>query len=200
MGVSKQQAIENKQAIVAAAARLFRDRGAAAVGLTELTKAAGFTQGGFYNHFKSKDALVAAVMDDAMEGAAAQFAAGIEASRAKAADPLRRQIEWYLSSDHRADIEAGCPLSGFAGDVRRLGEEARQTYAQGLASNFDELAKVIDGENPQEKRRKAMVLFSQMVGSLLLSRAVVEADPALADEILENGRRQVLQAAEGTSP
>src|SRR5689334_12610988 len=93
MGVSKQQAIENKQAIVASAAKLFRDRGVAAVGLTELTKAAGFTQGGFYNHFKSKDALVAAVMDDAMEGAATQFAAGIEASRAKAVDPLRRQIE-----------------------------------------------------------------------------------------------------------
>jgi len=196
MGVSKQQAIENKQAIVASAAKLFRDRGVAAVGLTELTKAAGFTQGGFYNHFKSKDALVAAVMDDAMEGAAAQFATGIEASRAKAADPLRRQIEWYLSSDHRADIEAGCPLSGFAGDVRRLGEEARQSYAQGLASNFNELAKMIDGENPQEKRRKAMALFSQMVGSLLLSRAVVEADPALADEILENGRRQVLRASD----
>jgi TetR/AcrR family transcriptional repressor of nem operon len=199
MGVSKQQAIENKQAIVASAAKLFRDRGVAAVGLTELTKAAGFTQGGFYNHFKSKDALVAAVMDDAMKGAAAQFAAGIEASRAKAADPLRRQIEWYLSSDHRADIEAGCPLSGFAGDVRRLGEEARQSYAHGLASNFNELAKVIDGENSQEKRRKAMALFSQMVGSLLLSRAVVEADPALADEILENGRRQVLRASDVTS-
>ena len=30
------------------------------MGLAELIKAAGFTQGGFYNHFKSKDSLVAA--------------------------------------------------------------------------------------------------------------------------------------------
>lgn len=194
MGVSKQQAIENKQAIVAAAAKLFRERGVAAVGLTELTKAAGFTQGGFYNHFKSKDALVTAVMDDAMEGAAAQFAAGIEASRAEAVDPMQRQIEWYLSAGHRADIEAGCPLTGFAGDVRRLGKEARQAYAQGLASNFNELANLVEGENPQEKRKRAIALFSQMVGSLLLSRAVIEADPALADEVLEDGRQQLLRA------
>lgn len=196
MGVSKQQAIENKRAIVAAAGKLFRERGVAAVGLTELTKAAGFTQGGFYNHFKSKDDLVAAVMDEAMEGAAAQLAAAIETSRAKAVDPLQRQIEWYLSSGHRADIEAGCPLTGFAGDVRRLGKEARQSYARGLASNFNELANLIDGDSPQEKRRNAIALFSQMVGSLLLSRAVVEVDPALADEILEDGRRQATEESQ----
>lgn len=52
MGVSRQQAAENRSAIVAAAERLFRARGVDAVGLTELMKEAGFTQGGFYNHFK----------------------------------------------------------------------------------------------------------------------------------------------------
>jgi TetR/AcrR family transcriptional repressor of nem operon len=33
-----------------------------------------------------------------------------------------------------------------------------------------------------------------MVGALVLSRAVVEADPALATEILIDGRQQLLQA------
>ncbi|GLQ48434.1 TetR family transcriptional regulator [Dyella lipolytica] len=194
MGVSKQQAIENKRAIVAAAEKLFRERGVAAVGLAELTKAAGFTQGGFYNHFTSKDALVAAVMVKAMEDGAAQLVASIQASKAKSIDPMKQHINGYLSPDHLTDIETGCPLTGFAGDVRRLGKEARQSYAHGLAWNFDQLASVIDGENPQEKKKKAIALFSQMVGSLLLSRAVVEADPALAKEILEDGRQQLLQA------
>jgi TetR/AcrR family transcriptional repressor of nem operon len=192
MGVSKQQAIENKRAIVAAAERLFRERGVAAVGLAELTKAAGFTQGGFYNHFKSKDALVAAVMEKAMEDGATLLLTGIHAP--KASDPIKEYIEFYLSPKHLTDIEAGCPLTAFAGDVRRLGKEARQSYAQGLAWNFDQLANVIDGENAQEKRKKAIALFSQMVGSLALSRAVVEADPVLADEILEDGRQQLLEA------
>jgi TetR/AcrR family transcriptional repressor of nem operon len=194
MGVSKQQAIENKRAIVAAAEKLFRERGVAAVGLAELTKAAGFTQGGFYNHFKSKDALVAAVMEKAMEDGATMLTTGIQASKTKAIDPMKGHVEWYLSPDHLADIEAGCPLTAFAGDVRRLSKEARQSYARGLMWNFDQLASVIDGKNLQAKKKKAIALFSQMVGSLLLSRAVVEADPVLADEILEDGRQQLLQA------
>jgi TetR/AcrR family transcriptional repressor of nem operon len=194
MGVSKQQVIENKRAIVAAAEKHFRERGVAAVGLAELTKAAGFTQGGFYNHFKSKDALVAAVMEKAMEDGATQLIASVEASKAQAKDPMKQHIEGYLSHDHLANIEAGCPLSAFAGDVRRLGKEARQSYARGLVWNFDQLASVIEGENPQEKKKKSIALFSQMVGSLLLSRAVAEVDPVLADEILEDGRQQLLQA------
>jgi TetR/AcrR family transcriptional repressor of nem operon len=197
MGVSKQQAIENKQAIVAAAEKLFRERGVAAVGLTELTKAAGFTQGGFYNHFKSKDALVAAVMEKAMLDGAEQLLEGIRAANADAADPMRRHIEWYLSPEHLTNIEAGCPLTAFAGDVRRLGKDARQSYARGLTWNADQLANVLKGDDAQERRSRAIALFSQMVGSLVLSRAVAEADPALADEILEDGRRQLLQAIEG---
>jgi TetR/AcrR family transcriptional regulator, transcriptional repressor for nem operon len=194
MGVSKQQAIENKKAIVAAAEKLFRERGVAAVGLTELTKAAGFTQGGFYNHFKSKDDLVAAVIEKAMQDGAALLNTSLEGAKAKSDDVIGEHAKWYLSHDHQANIEAGCPLIAFAGDVRRLGKEARQSYAHGLAWNFDELAKVIDGENPQEKRAKAIALFSQMVGSLALSRAVVEADPTLADEILKSTCQQLLQA------
>ena len=107
---------------------------------------------------------------------------------------MKQHIEGYLSHDHLANIEAGCPLSAFAGDVRRLGKEARQSYARGLVWNFDQLASVIEGENPQEKKKKSIALFSQMVGSLLLSRAVAEVDPVLADEILEDGRQQLLQA------
>ncbi|GLQ50956.1 TetR/AcrR family transcriptional regulator [Dyella flava] len=193
MGVSKQQAIENKRAIVDAAEKLFRERGVAAVGLAELTKAAGFTQGGFYNHFKSKDALVAAVMEKAMEDGGADLLANIKASKANAADPMKQHVQWYLSREHLADIENGCPLTAYAGDVRRLGKEARQSYARGLTWNFDELASVMSGESAQEKRKKAVAVFSQMLGSLVLSRAVAEADPALADEILQDGREQLMR-------
>ncbi|KAA0999302.1 TetR/AcrR family transcriptional regulator [Paraburkholderia panacisoli] len=194
MGVSKQQAIENRHAIVAAAEKLFRERGVDAVGLAELMKAAGFTQGGFYNHFKSKDALVAAVMDKAMEDGGDAFASMIEAARSADADPVREQIQWYLSPEHRANIDAGCPLSGFVGDARRLSEAARNAYAGGLAGNFEQFARVIAETHGSKEgsRKKAITLFSQMVGTLLLSRAVTDIDPALADEILDEGRQHLL--------
>lgn len=196
MGVTKQQAIENKQAIVTAAEQLFRERGVAAVGLTELTKAAGFTQGGFYNHFKSKDALVAAVMDKAMDDGAALFNAGVQASKTAEAVPIKRHVEWYLSPEHLANIQQGCPLTAYAGDVRRLGEQARQSYAHGLQWNIEQIAGLIEGDDEQQKRKQATALFAQLVGSLALSRAVAEADPALADEILEAGRQHLLLALE----
>ncbi|MFC4527054.1 TetR/AcrR family transcriptional regulator [Dyella halodurans] len=197
MGVTKQQAIENKRSIVAAAEGLFRARGVDAVGLTELTKAAGFTQGGFYNHFKSKDALVAAVMEKAIEQGGQELDAAISASQAAAADPMARQVEWYLSPDHRANIEAGCPLTVFAGDVRRMGKDARETYAKGLAHNFEQLADIVDGVDANDRRKKAVAAFSQMVGAVLLSRAVVDSAPELADEILRDARANLLAAVKG---
>ncbi|VWC40224.1 TetR/AcrR family transcriptional regulator [Burkholderia lata] len=180
MGVSRQQAAENRSAIVAAAERLFRARGVDAVGLTELMKEAGFTQGGFYNHFKSKDALVAEVMEKAMQDRADSPNAG----------SLDAQVALYLSAAHRDNVEAGCPLSGFAGDAPRLTNAARACYAHGLATYLDRLERMVavEGATPAQTRRDAVAVFSQMVGALVLSRAIAGTDPALADEILAAGR------------
>ncbi|WP_175850244.1 TetR/AcrR family transcriptional regulator [Burkholderia cepacia] len=180
MGVSRQQAAENRSAIVAAAERLFRVRGVDAVGLTELMKDAGFTQGGFYNHFKSKDALVAEVMEKAMQDRADSPNAG----------SLDAQVASYLSAAHRDNVEAGCPLSGFAGDAPRLTDAARACYAHGLATYLDRLERMlaVEGGTPAQTRRDAIAVFSQMVGALVLSRAIAGTEPALADEILAAGR------------
>ncbi|OXJ11881.1 TetR/AcrR family transcriptional regulator [Burkholderia sp. AU6039] len=180
MGVSRQQAAENRSAIVAAAERLFRARGVDAVGLTELMKEAGFTQGGFYNHFKSKDALVAEVMEKAMQDRADSPNAG----------SLDAQVALYLSAAHRDNVEAGCPLSGFAGDAPRLTDAAQACYARGLATYLDRLERMVATESatPAQTRRDAVAVFSQMVGALVLSRAIAGTDPALADEILAAAR------------
>ena len=197
MGISKQQAAQNREAIVGAAEKLFREKGVDAVGLNDLMDAAGFTRGGFYNHFKSKDALVAAVMDKAMQDGAADLDAAIAGSRAKGRDPLDGQIDFYLSPGHRANIERGCPLSGFAGDVRRLDDAARQRYARGLESNLEQFTAMVaaPGETPAAARARAIAVFSEMVGALLLSRAVAAAAPRLSDEILASGKRRLHAAA-----
>lgn len=196
MGVSKQQAAENRRAIVAAAEKLFRERGVDAVGLTELMKTAGFTQGGFYNHFRSKDALVAAVMDKAIDDRGAALVTAAEDADAGNAEALEQRIRRYLSVAHRENIDAGCPLAGFVGDARRLGVDARESYAKGLAHHLQRFAGAIEARdgNGKASRGKAIALFSQMIGTLLLSRAVADIDPALADEILQEGREHLLAA------
>src|SRR6266436_4345203 len=90
LGVSREQAAENRRAIVAAATQLFRERGVEAVGLIELMKHAGFTQGGFYNHFKSKPALVTELLFSAIADAIAELATNARAPVDESTTALRR--------------------------------------------------------------------------------------------------------------
>src|ERR1700712_3825548 len=66
MKVSREQVAENRRTILAAAGRLFRERGFEAVTVAEVMKAAGLTHGGFYGYFASKDELIAAALADVL--------------------------------------------------------------------------------------------------------------------------------------
>ncbi|VVD65447.1 TetR family transcriptional regulator [Pandoraea pneumonica] len=197
MGISREKAAENREAIVAAAERLFREHGVDAVGLTALMKEAGFTQGGFYNHFKSKDALVAAVMARAVSGSNGVLTGGDAAAQAAMSPEAR--VARYLSATHRDDVACGCPMAGFAGDAPRIGAEAQACYAQGLAELLAKLtaAGVEQGMSEHDAAQAAMARFSQMVGTLVLSRAVAASDPALSDALLAAGRQALTGAAQG---
>src|ERR1700741_4440803 len=199
MGVSREKAAENRRAIVAAATQLFRERGVDAVGLSELMKQAGFTQGGFYNHFESKAALVAEVLASAIAEGNAEFAKMARAPVDESTTALRRYINWYLSQAHRDNIDHGCPVTGFAGDAPRLGAGAQSHFAGGLDDLITILARLIaacgsltaEGER-RTLREQSIILHFEMLGALVLSRSVAQAAPAFSNEILENARRHVL--------
>ena len=57
MRVSRSQAAENRETVINVASRLFRERGFDGIGLKDLMKGAGLTQGAFYKQFASKDDL-----------------------------------------------------------------------------------------------------------------------------------------------
>jgi TetR/AcrR family transcriptional repressor of nem operon len=193
MGVTKEQAVQNRERILEAAERLFREKGVDAVGLAELMKEAGFTQGGFYNHFASKEALVSEVVGKAMDEGQQQLEAAIAQSRRIGADPLLRHIKWYLSPAQRDDIDCGCPIAGFAGDIPHLSKDAQASYAEALEQLINQMVLEQDSKlTPEVARARAISLYSHMVGSLLLSRAVSASNPALASEILKDGRSSLL--------
>lgn len=197
MGISKEQANENRESIISAAEKLFRQKGVDAVGLNDLMDAAGFTRGGFYNHFKSKNSLVTAVMERATQVGGATMSEAIAASKAKGRDALETQIDWYLSPEHRDDIEAGCPISGFAGDARRLDDETRLTYANGFANMIGYFADLVavPGDSRKAARAKAIPVVAEMIGVMVLSRAVADAAPELSDEVLKAGRKHLRATA-----
>jgi len=59
MRLTQEGSERNRKQILDVAGKLFRERGFDAVSVDDLMKAAGFTHGGFYNHFASKAELVA---------------------------------------------------------------------------------------------------------------------------------------------
>jgi TetR/AcrR family transcriptional repressor of nem operon len=179
MGVTKEQAVHNRERILEAAGRLFREKEVDAVGLVELMKEAGFTQGGFYNHFASKEALVSEVVSRAMDDGRLNLEAEITQSQRKGAGPLLRHIKRYLSHARRDDIDCGCPIAGFVGDIPHLSKAAQASYAEALEQLINQIAHMVREQDSkltrEAARARAISLYSQMRGSLVLSRAVSPA-------------------------
>src|ERR1700761_7278185 len=75
MKVSKEQVAQNREALIAAAGRLFRERGIDGVGVAEICKQAGLTHGALYAQFPSKEALAAEALADGVAAANGRLSA-----------------------------------------------------------------------------------------------------------------------------
>jgi TetR/AcrR family transcriptional repressor of nem operon len=176
MRVSRTQAAENRQTVINVASRLFRAHGFDGIGLKDLMKGAGLTQGAFYKQFASKDDLAALASRRAMESAFNRFLA---AGAAHPHDPLGAAIAAYLSTDHREDLMDGCPVAALGSDAARQGADVKASFEAGIREYLGMIALWVD----QAPDRTAMAILSTMVGGMVLSRAV--NDEQLSKQFLE---------------
>jgi TetR/AcrR family transcriptional repressor of nem operon len=108
-------------------------------------------------------------------------------------------IDQYVDAEHRDHPEAGCPSAALVSDAGRHGADAQAEYRRGLDGYFDAIADMMiecaretgTEITPGEAREQAVALFSQMVGALLLSRAVADVAPDLSDEVLAANRNRL---------
>ena len=90
-----------RQALLAAAARLFRRKGFDATSTRDIAAAVGMHSGSPFYHFKSKDALLYAVMEEGMHAASARQAAALQGGAPTADAPrvqLRRLIRAHFET------------------------------------------------------------------------------------------------------
>ncbi|WP_213981756.1 TetR/AcrR family transcriptional regulator [Sphingomonas sp. dw_22] len=173
---------QTRARVLKEAAREIRAKGPGGIGVAGIMARAGLTHGGFYAHFKSKDALVAAALDSMFDDARAR----LERTAADA-DPrvaLRSYIDFYLSSAHRDARDRGCPLPALSGDLARSDADARVRFGQGLAGLTARMAEKLRLIGHAEPERGAASLVAELVGAVALARAV--ADPEQSDAILAN--------------
>ncbi|NTZ92436.1 TetR/AcrR family transcriptional regulator [Agrobacterium tumefaciens] len=179
MRVSRAQAEENRDRVITVASRLFREHGFDGIGLKDLMKGAGLTQGGFYKQFTSKDDLAALASRRALESATRRWSA----AAADTSDPLEAVMAFYLSRDHRGEKAEGCPLVALGADAARQSVEIRRPFEDGIRAHFevlDELMGDADNSGPSEK---AMAILSMMVGAVTLSRII--EDESLSQRVLD---------------
>ena len=182
--VSRKQADLNREIIVEAATRLFRERGLHGISVVDVMGAAGLTHGGFYGHFESKEALAQEASGRAFAQANGRWKERIAEHQDKNA-ARRALIEPYLSAASRDTPGESCPVVAFAGDMCHEAAESglRDTFMAGLETLLDTFGTLMDSGNDARDRKEALVQYSLMVGALTLARAT-QGQP-LSDEILE---------------
>lgn len=187
MRVSRIQAEQNKQTVIDVASRLFREHGFDGIGLKDLMKGAGLTQGAFYKQFASKEDLAAQASRRALESAANRWSAAVAQ---EPGDPLGAVIDFYLSTGHREERMDGCPVVALGSDAARQGAEVKASFEAGIREYLQMLGPWVGEAGGKESSGKAKAILSMMVGAVVLSRAV--NDEQLSKQFLEAATNGVL--------
>ena len=91
----------------------------------------------------------------------------------------------YLSPEHRDYPDAGCPSAALLDELGRSDVVTKRAYTTGARTIVDQIAARLAPEDPAVAKGRALSLFTMIIGTLQLSRAV--ADRELSDELLEQG-------------
>jgi len=162
-----------REALAEAALELFYRQGVANTTLADIAGAARVPTGNVYYHFRTKEALVEAVIDKRIEE--------LERSLAKAdvhEEPLARLQAIIHSYQSRVEAEAdtviayGCPYASLLDDLSKLGSEHLQKgrdllklYVNYTQSQFEALGKGGEAED------LALEFISRIQGAYVLSRS-----------------------------
>ena len=173
--------------LIAAAARLFQERGYAGVGLSEILAAAGAPKGSLYHHFPEGKAQLAAA---ALEAAGASLEASLHHARAVGGDAAG-MIEGYgdllAGWLEGSGFTRGCPIATVAleqsGEDGVLSDVVRTVFARWRAALSGAIAE--QGVSAGRAERLADLALASVEGALILARAERNAEPVrvIAGEI-----------------
>jgi len=172
---------EKHKHIIREAARLFRERGFSGVSVAEIMQATGLTHGPFYNHFPSKEDLIAKSLEHGMQSTLA----GIE-QVGNSVEKTEEYLDRYLSTAHRDAPGKGCTMAALAADIRQQ-SQVRRTFTAHVKAIIEKMVSNFSWRSKRSARGDSIRMLSTMVGALILARAV--DDEAFSKEILREARR-----------
>ena len=179
MRVSQAEKERSHKRIVEGASRLVRERGVETTSVADVMTDAGLTNGGFYRHFETKEAL----MEAAIQAAFDQMVSGMEDWLRKTGPEagLTDYQNYYLSNGHVDSPGVGCPVAALGGDIARAPDVLKVAYGAGVNRTIEALAKTMHGTD-QKRRASAARKLAMLAGAVVIARA---SDPETARTVLE---------------
>ena len=153
--------------VLETAAHVFRRDGIAASGVATLMNEAGLTNGAFYAHFASKEALVAEAVAHALKATGAGLAQA--AQQAAPGEALDAVIARYLDPRHVDHPAHGCAVAALGAELGRRPDASRAV----IEAAIDDVVAVFAGALPADhphRTEAARAVFASLVGTLQLAR------------------------------
>lgn len=162
---------QRREAIVAAAARLFWERGFSATSIADIARDAEVPPGNMFYYFRSKAELAQAVADVFVEGTQAL----VTEAEAASPDP-RERIRFLLrrlGQSNRSRVDSGCPIGAAVRDFRRTVPEASARAGQSFELLVSFIARELQktGPRPSIALARARAVVIEWQGGIALAHA-----------------------------
>jgi AcrR family transcriptional regulator len=171
-----------RERLIEAATRAFYQQGVAPTTLADIAALADVPLGNVYYHFRTKDDLLAAVIEAHLQEIRARFAQWDQDPQ-----PRQRLLAWLQSEREGQLVLAryGCPYGSLGQELGKKEAPARALAAQLLEAHIAWAAEQVCqlGKEPTEARDLAVSLVAALQGAFLLSCSF--RSPALLDRQLE---------------
>jgi len=166
-----------KEDIIRKAAVLFNKHGFAGVSLSALMTATGLKKGGLYNHFSSKEEIMAEAFTYAFQTITEHVSQVIK-NEFLAVDKLKAVVRFYRDYALNPIIEGGCPIINCTVEADNTNPLLRQKVRRATQLVIASLASVVQrGIERREFREEvdseaaAIIIVAQLDGGILMARA-----------------------------
>ncbi len=182
--------------IIDVADRLFYQQGFDHTSFADIASKVKISRGNFYHHFKTKDAILDAVIDSRLDAAREMM----RAWEAKTSDPAER-IRCYIHIlfTNRAEIRRyGCPVGTLCNELAKLRHDARSSagglfelFRAWLKSEFERLGRKSDANDLALQvlawSQGAATIYNACGDEVFLDTDVARMDKWLDDIAQQNG-------------
>lgn len=173
--------------ILDVASRAIRRSGYDGVGLANIMKAAGLTHGGFYAHFRSRNALLAEATQRAGRDTGAVLLERMAQAQAKGMSPFASLVTTYLADSQLENAECGCVVAALASEIPRQTEDVLSAARSRVLALVDLVRRSLPGDTDPGH---AQMAAATMVGALQLASTL----PAKSGKAwLANARASLIQ-------